>query len=269
MVLPGEGVSEQPLLDVQSRAGVLRVTIDRPHKRNALSRATLDALRDEFSTRAQDPDLRVAVLRGAGDKSFAAGGNLYDLSAVRTRAQTEAMVEQAWAALDAVRRFPVPVIALLNGDAIGGGAELALACDLRVAATGARIGFVQGRLNISTAWGGGGDLLRLLGPSRGLRLLATSEVLDAESALALGLIDARIDEGTDAELFLDDYLEPFLRQVPQVMRAFKALALGARDGLPTDEMRAMEQRHIAETWIHEDHWEATQRVLASMGRHRR
>ena len=86
----------------------------------------------------------------------------------------------------------MPVVAALNGDALGGGAELAVACDLRVMAAGARIGFIQGRLNIPTSWGGAADLMRLVGPARGLSLLARSAMLDGAAALATGrLLAAR------------------------------------------------------------------------------
>src|SRR3546814_2358734 len=84
------------------------------------------------------------------------------------------------AVLEKLRSFPAPVIAALNGDAFGGGAELAMACDLRIAAGHARIGFLQGKLAISTAWGGGPDLFAALGISRALRLLARAEILRSE-----------------------------------------------------------------------------------------
>ena len=170
--------------------GILRVTINRPEKRNALSRAVLDELGQVFAGHAADEALRVAVLTAAGSHSFAAGGDLRDLAAVRTREGAAAMATQARTALDAIRRFPVPVVAALNGVALGGGAELAVACDLRIAAAHAGIGFVQGQLNIATAWGGGIDLMRLLGPARGLAVLGRSEVLGAAQAHALGLVDA-------------------------------------------------------------------------------
>ena len=176
---------------VERQGAVLRVTLNRPEKHNALSRTVLEHLRRVFTEHAGNHELKVAVLSGAGERSFAAGGDLRDLAEVRTTSQTRQMSEQARAALDAVREFPVPVVAALNGDARGGAAELAVACDFRVAAAHARIGFIQGRLNISTAWGGGTDLMRLLGASRALNVLARSEMLTAERALAIGLIDTR------------------------------------------------------------------------------
>ncbi len=247
---------------VTSAGGVLRVTINRAEKRNALSRAVLDELRRIFETRAADETLRVAVLTAAGGQSFAAGGDLRDLAAIRTREDAVTMAAQARAALDAIRRFPVPVVAALNGVALGGGAELAVACDLRIAAVHAGIGFVQGRLNISTAWGGGIDLMRLLGPARALAVLVRGEVLGAAQAHTLGLIDAVAAPDESFDDFIARFLAPLARQAPQVMRAFKAQALAERLGLPRAEREAVETQLFSVTWVHDDHWTAADRLLA-------
>lgn len=241
---------------------ILRVTVNRPEKRNALSRAVLDTLRDAFADHATDENIRVAVLTGAGDKSFAAGGDLKDLSVLRTIDEARGLAEQAKAALNAVRNFPVPVIAALNGDAMGGGAELAVACDFRVADTHARIGFVQGRLNISTAWGGGVDLMRLVGPKTALDLLCRSSMLAAEDAISIGLVDRTADDDEDLNHCVNNFLQPYLLQVPQVLRAFKALAIGARRGLGRVELDTIETEKFAGTWVHDDHWAAADTLLS-------
>lgn len=241
--------------------GVLNVSINRPEKRNALSRALLGELKRVFSEFAGADELRAAVLRGAGDKSFAAGGDLRDLEQVRAREDARRMAEEAHDALDTIRWFPVPVVAALNGDALGGGAELALACDFRVAASHAHIGFIQGRLNIATAWGGGGDLMRLVGAARALRLLAAGELLDAAGAQRLGLVDEVGAPGEPLQALIDRFTAPFLQQAPQVLRGFKALAAAIRKGLPGAEIREVETRHLIETWVHPDHWQAADKIL--------
>jgi len=240
---------------------VLNVTLNRPEKRNALSRAVLAELRRVFTEFAGAGELRVAVLRGAGDRSFAAGGDLRDLASVRTHEEARRMAEEAHDALDAIRSFPVPVVAALNGDALGGGAELAVACDFRVAASHAHIGFIHGRLNIATAWGGGEDLMRLVGAARALRLLAASERLDAAGAQRLGLVDAVGAPAEPLQALTDRYIAPFLQQVPQVLRAFKALAMAVRRGLPGTDIRALETHHLVETWVLPDHWHAADKIL--------
>ncbi len=255
-------MSEESHLRVELDEGILRVTIDRPEKRNALSRAVLAELGETFRAAAAEPSLIAAVLQGAGDKSFAAGGDLKDLDSVRSRAQAAEMADDAKHALDAVRCFPLPVVAALNGDALGGGAELALACDFRLLASHARIGFLQGRLNIATAWGGGIDLLQKIGITKGLWLLASREMVGGEAALEMGLADAVAAENESLESALAAFLAPMRRQVPQVMRAFKALALGVAGGLGRAELERLETENFSDTWIHDDHWAAVEKLLA-------
>ena len=163
---------------------ILFVTINRPEKRNALARDVLFQLKEIFTSYSHDEALALVVLTGAEDKSFAAGGDLIELNDVKTQEQARIMSDEAYGCLDAVRQFPLPVIAALNGDAMGGGSELAMACDFRLAAAHASLGFLQGKLNVTTAWGGGLDLIDLVGSSRALRLLATSALLTAEQAKA-------------------------------------------------------------------------------------
>jgi len=248
-------------LRVEGKDQVLRICIQRPEKRNALSREVLRSIASAFSQHADDASLKAAVLTGAGDKSFAAGGDLVDLASIRTLEGAAKMADDAKAALDEIRRFPVPVIAALNGDAMGGGAELAMACDFRVAASHARIGFVQGRLNLSTAWGGGIDLMHRVGAGAALRILCRSELFASDEALALGLIDASAHPGQALRECVAEFLEPLLRQAPQVLRAFKGLAHGVRSGRSRAELDSLETRLFAQTWVHEDHWAAAEKLL--------
>jgi enoyl-CoA hydratase len=150
---------------------------------------------------------------------------------------------------------------VLNGDAIGGGAELAVACDARIAAHHARIGFIQGKLAISTAWGGGVDLMKLVGPNKALQLLSRSEMLSAKEALDIGLVNAISEEQTSLTETVDAYIEPILKLAPQVLRAFKSLSHGVRSRLGEDQLRELETEHLVTTWTHEDHWRAASGIL--------
>ncbi len=250
---------------VKNDGELLRVTLNRPEKHNALSREVLNELRETFEANRGNEALKAAVLTAAGDKFFAAGGDLRDLDSIRTHGAAMEMAEQAKAALDSIRSFPVPVVAALNGNAMGGGAELAMACDFRVAAGHARIGFVQGRINITSAWGGGVDLMRRIGPDRALALLCRGEMVECAQARELGLIDAYSEAGESLESALEAFLEPFLRRAPQVLRGFKSLVLGARAGLSRRELDQLETELFAPTWVHEDHWAAAEKILAPKG----
>jgi enoyl-CoA hydratase len=171
-----------------------------------------------------------------------------------------AMATRAKAALNAVRNFPLPVIAALNGDALGGGAELAMACDMRVAASHARIGFIQGKLGITSAWGGGVDLMRLIGPARALQMMTRMEVLAPADASAMGLYNATADEGTTLEDTVEIFIGPMREQSPHVMRAFKEMALHLRRK-NREEMDTLETRNFGFAWAHPDHDSAVDRLL--------
>ncbi len=245
------------------RDGVLYVCINRPEKRNALSMATLDAIAAAFRGAADDTDLRLAVLTGAGDKSFAAGGDLKELASVKGEEAAVAMATHAKQALSTVRNFPLPVVAALNGDALGGGAELAMACDMRIAASNARIGFIQGKLGITSAWGGGVDLMRLIGTAAALQMMTRMEVLEPSQACAMGLYNVAADESASLEDALEAFIAPMRGQSPHVMRSFKAMALHLRQNNRV-EMDRLETRNFGRAWAHPDHDRAVERLLSKM-----
>src|SRR5690606_19071556 len=188
---------------------------------------------------------------------------LKELNAVRTLEEIAVVADEAHAALDSIRRFPVPVVAAVSGDALGGGSELTVACDMRVLASHARIGFIQGRLNLTTAWGGGTDLMRLLGFGRALAVLSRAEPVGGAEALTLGLADAVAPEGEDFEQFVERFIEPMRRQSPLVMRGFKAQALAERLGMPQTERRRLEAHYFSRSWVHDDHWAVAEKLLAN------
>lgn len=241
--------------------GALWLTVDRAHKHNALARPVLAELAATVRAAGERADLRYIVLSGAGERYFAAGGDLRDLADVRDEAAVFAMMDKACAALDAIRHCPVPVLAYLNGDAIGGGAELALACDMRLQAAHARIGYIQAKLAITSAWGGGPDLFRLVGPARAVRMMARTELVAAEQALAWGLADAVISDGPQGA-DMAAFTQPLNSCPPQVLRGIKAQALATRQGLGWDAHRRVEQHHLAHTWLHDDHWAAADKLLS-------
>lgn len=255
--------SAAPVLS-DARGGVLYVTINRPHKRNALNRATLDMLRGVFSEAARDPRLHAVVLTGAGDRSFAAGGDLREFDALRSEADARALFDHAAATLDAIRATPVPVIAALNGTALGGGAELAIACDYRIAAPHACVGFVQATLAITTGFSGGADLVALLGPARAMRLLAQAVVLDAEEARSLGLIDGVSADGQSLGDYAAQFAQPFVDRPAHVVRAVKRIAAGPRRATAAST-RDEERAAFVATWTAPEHWAEAQKFLDRRG----
>lgn len=241
--------------------GVVWITIDRPHKHNALAGHVLTSLAQAVVQESALPNTRLVLIRGAGERFFAAGGDLLELSDVRDEAATQAMADRSRGALDVIRQCPVPVLAYLNGDAIGGGAELALACDLRLQAAHARIGFIQARLAISSAWGGGPDLCQLIGSARAMRMMARCEMVGVQQALDWGLSDQLISDGPDGQ-DIQTFLAPMLACPVHVLRAIKAQTSAWRNGKNYEQRRDVERQQVMRTWLHDDHWSASDRFLA-------
>lgn len=241
--------------------GIVWVTVDRAAKHNALARPVLAELAAAVTAAGSRDGVRCVVVTGAGEKYFAAGGDLRDLESVRDEPAVLAMMEEAGAALDAIRNCTVPVIAYLNGDAIGGGAELALACDMRLQAAHARIGYIQAKLAITSAWGGGPDLFQLVGRSRAVRMMSRCELVGAEQALDWGLADAVITDGPRGA-DMSSFFKPIGACPPQVLRGIKAQAIASRQGTGWHAHRRIEQAHLVRTWLHDDHWAASEKLLS-------
>jgi enoyl-CoA hydratase/carnithine racemase len=194
-------------LRLEFERGVATVSIDRPHARNALALRTMAEL-DEALDAVRAKRSRVLVIRGAGDKAFCAGGDLKELEHMRSGADAADMARRMRATLDRLPQAPFPVIAAINGDAFGGGAELALACDFRVAAAHARIGLTQITLGLMPAWGASERLATLIGRGRALHLLLSGQVLTGAEALACGLVEVVVP----SELF-DEHVIDLARRI--------------------------------------------------------
>lgn len=233
--------------------GVLRVTLNRPERRNMLTRATLRELRVVFEAHALQEDLRLAIVTGAGSVAFCAGVDLAELTGIETPDVAEAFAREGMTALDAVRAFPVPTIAALNGVTLAEGAELAAACDMRVAAHDARIGFVHAAAQRLPGLGGAADLARLVGSGSAMELLATARRLAPAEAHALGFVNFVAAPESDFSEEVERFAAPMREHPPHVLRSLKALALEGRFGLTAMERRAREIAEFVAAWTHPAH----------------
>jgi enoyl-CoA hydratase len=172
--------------------GVITVTINRPEKRNALNATVRRELVQALDAVRDDDAARVVVLTGAGARAFVAGADVREF-AERTPSQQQAAMEGR-RVYDAVAALPKPTIAMVNGFALGSGCELAMACDLRVAGRSARFGQPEIRLGLLPGGGGTQRLPRLVGPGRAMRMVLTGELVDAEEAARIGLVDLVVDD---------------------------------------------------------------------------
>ena len=172
-----------------ARDGALAVvTVDRQAVLNALDRSTIDDLRAAFLELRHEDAVRVVILTGAGGKAFVAGADINELSGLNP-AQAEAYALAGQHVLDLIEHLGKPVIAAVNGFALGGGCELAMACTLRVAADTAQFGQPEVGLGVIPGFGGTQRLPRLVGAGRALDLLLTGRRIKAEEALAIGLVN--------------------------------------------------------------------------------
>ena len=184
------------MITVEQDGAVTLVTVDRQEALNALDVETLTELRDRLRELAEDEDTRAVILTGAGDKAFIAGADIKYMSSlgVADAKKWGALGHEAGRLLETM---PKPTIAAVNGFALGGGCELALACDIRYAASTAKLGQPEVNLGIIPGWGGTQRLARVCGLGIAKELIFTGRVLDAEEALRIGLVNAISDPVMD------------------------------------------------------------------------
>lgn len=234
------------MVDLELEQGLAVVTIDRPEARNAIAPETMEQLEKALD---EAEGAKALVIRGSGDRAFVSGGDLKELSKLRTVEQAAEMARQMRTVCDRIAAFPAPVVAALNGHALGGGAEVAVAADIRIAADDIKIGFNQVSLAIMPAWGGAERLSALVGRGRALMLAGSGTVLDASEAERLGLVDrvlprAEFDEGWRS-------LARALANDPA--GEIKRVLAGAS----AEEAISA----FAHLWVKDEHWAAADKVL--------
>lgn len=172
----------------QKRDGIGRVTVNRPEKLNALNRKVMEELGACFEEIRNDDEVRVVVLTGAGEKAFVAGADINEL-ALQTPVEGKEASLRGQQVLDLIENLGKPVIAAVNGYALGGGCELAMACTLRVASDNARLGQPEVKLGIIPGYAGTQRLPRLVGKGRALEVILSGEPITAEEAYRIGLVN--------------------------------------------------------------------------------
>jgi enoyl-CoA hydratase len=175
-------------LKTENRDGILVVTVDRPKVLNALNAQTVDELRRVFDDVREDDSVRCVILTGGGEKAFVAGADIGELARM-TPITGKTTAERGQRVFLSIERCPKPVIAAINGFALGGGCELALACHIRIASEKAQIGLPEVTLGIIPGYGGTQRMARLLGKGKALELILTADRIDAFEAERIGLVN--------------------------------------------------------------------------------
>ncbi len=248
---------ENILFDLTDRVAV--IAVNRPQKLNALNAKTIDELTDAFTRVRDDPGIGAAVLTGAGDRAFIAGA---DIGEIRTRdaASGAEMSRRGQALTLLMERIGKPIIAAINGFALGGGCELAMACTLRVAARTARLGQPEINLGIIPGYGGSQRLARLIGEGKAMEMVLTGAMVTAEEALALGLVN-RVVEAGEARAAAESWAREVLATKPPL--AVKAAIEAVHEGLSRSlvEGLALEARLFGALCATEDMKEGTSAFL--------
>ncbi len=254
------------MLIVEREGAVAVWTIHRPESRNALDHATLRALAEAVGEANSEATLRAVVLTGSGT-TFASGGDLRELRDRNTRADAEHFSDLGWDLTRTMGEAAFPIIAALPGPAIGGGAELALACDLRVADPCATFAFRHVRMGVTTAWGSVPRLTSLVGAGTAARLLFTGQEVGASEAKTLGLVDAVTSTGC-ARMTALAWAADIAFGSPEAVASMKCLLRASTAGAAASDVRGLERERFVDTWSSAAHKSAVEAHFAKRATHR-
>jgi enoyl-CoA hydratase len=250
--------SDQLLVEVAD--GVAVVTFNNPEKRNAMSLGMRTALPGALAALAGDPEVRVVVCTGAGDRAFVSGADISEFGAQRTDPAARAEYDRAGAAIDrAWKSLDKPVIAMIRGFCIGGGLLTALQADIRIAAEGSQFGIPAARLGLGYGYGGVTALTALVGPSVTADILFSARRLDAAEALRVGLVN-RVVPAADLEAEVMSLATTITQNAPLTVAAAKAAIRAA--GQPADRRDLQRVHEMVEACFQSDDYREGQRAFA-------
>ncbi len=204
-----------------AKDGIARITVNRPEKRNAINIAARKKLLEILERVREDEAIRVLIITGAGEEAFIAGGDLNelkDLNAIQVLKYLESYSQKLYTEFE---RLPIPTIALINGYCLGGGCELAMACDIRIAVPRAKLGLPELRHGVIPGGGGTQRLVRLVGLGRAKELILTGSIIDAREAERIGLIN-RVVPKNRIRKYVEALAAKILSQGPIAVRMAKA-----------------------------------------------
>lgn len=255
----------QTIRSTTDECGVARVTFARPDTRNALNRTMVDELHAALDALEMQDDVRALVIDAEGGKAFMSGA---DIAELRDRRRVDAFQGINATLFARIEAFASPTVAAIVGWCLGGGLELALACDFRVAGASSRFGQPEVGLGIMAAAGGTRRLPALVGLATARRLLLGGVLVDAEEAGRIGLVDRVVADG-DVPGAVDELLAPVLQQAPEAVRRTKAALLAWVHGAGEAALRRLDDATQAELFEHPDKFARMDAFLARRRRSKR
>ncbi len=235
-------------LIVERIGNIGKITINRPDKLNAMNRKVREELDQAFAEFAQDSNVAVVVVTGAGEKAFVAGADINEFKDKKASQMYEDFRPDK--VFYELARFQKPVIAMINGYALGGGCELAMTCDIRIASEKAKLGQPEIKLGIIPGWGGTQRLPRLIGEGRAMWMILSGEMIDAKTALEWGLVDFVV-KPEELDEFTMNLANKIAKMSPLTLKIAKE-AVKAAANLSLKEGLELESRLFALTFSTED-----------------
>ncbi|MCM3710036.1 enoyl-CoA hydratase/isomerase family protein [Sporosarcina luteola] len=240
--------------------GIATFIINRPEMRNAINGAVMDGL-ETFLTKVEtENSIAYAVITGEGDRAFCSGGDLSEFHGFRTADEAYPMLSRMAGLLYRLSTLPLPVIAIVNGAAVGGGCEIATACDYRLVSVNAKAGFIQGTLAITSGWGGASQLfVKMNNHAATLKLLSEAKVHTAQQLHSIGLATEVYDG--NSQVALEKFIADMDKIHPSVHKAYKNLAITNWKKSGLEERMLQEAAQCAQLWESDAHHEAVENFL--------
>jgi len=243
-------------IQVEKRKETLIIVLNRPEVRNAVNFEMMDELHQVLVSVKEDPTVKTVIFTGV-DRSFCSGGDLGEFHQLKTKEEVRPMLEKMGNVISEIVHLGKPTIAYINGYALGGGAELAMSCDIRMINNQTKMGFIQIHLGVTSGWGGGTLLIEKLGRSKALSILLTGELLTAEEILRYGIAEKEVTSFDDVLLFVEKINSHSL----QGLQAYVGLANGVDAGESFQENQLREIEACSITWESKEHEKAVQAFL--------
>jgi enoyl-CoA hydratase len=229
-------------LSYEKKGTIAYVTVSRPKALNALNRATLAEIRSAMEDARDDAAIRGVILTGSGDKAFVAGADITEIASI-SAVEAKTFTRSGQDLMTMIERLGKPVVAAVNGFALGGGCELAMACTLRIATEAARFGQPEVKLGVIPGFGGTQRLPRLVGHGRALQLILSAQVIDAREAWRMGLVN-EIVEATKLISRAEEILNQIGANAPMAVRLSLEAVMGGMEG-GQDAGLLLESAHFA------------------------
>ncbi|WP_431799511.1 enoyl-CoA hydratase/isomerase family protein [Halobacillus andaensis] len=240
--------------------GAVTIQLNRREKMNAITNRVSKLLSKEIGKLKNDPDIKCLVITGAGDEAFCAGGDLNELHGGLTEEKAYRALQPMKQVLYELAAFPLPTFAFLNGQARGGGCEIATACDFRYGLDTGHYGFIQGNLGITPGWGGGELLYKRIQADRAAHWLMDAQMYNADQAYQIGWLNKIVEKD---QLNIETLLPSFLNKTQSQLKIFKSQYLRAISFHDAAEAMEDEVRRCASLWESKEHLQAVKKFLST------